>query len=230
MINKLDTQTLEFLRELENNHQVRFKVEYINHCRVFSKDGISTIYYNPDIIDSESITHELLHIWLQKYNYMIGNHIYFSCKSHPSLSKVFSKPLCDYIANCFDHLKMYPKYREMGYSDEKFVHNGLNEKCSIRDIKNLRLSFMGIYRASSIDKFIGFLISIYADHVQHNYIEHLELLNQKDNQLFKTVTDFWKSWEIFDITAIYPIFNSDLNLGDKFIFAMEEWVEKKKVI
>lgn len=71
---------------------------------------------------------------------------------------------------------MYPEFIEMGYSPEKFLLNGLDEKCSLYDIKSLNLSFLKTYKAKSIEMYIGFLISIYADHIDNNYNEHLRLL------------------------------------------------------
>jgi len=124
---------------------------------------------------------------------------------------------------------MYPKYTEMGYGAEKFIMNGLEEKCSIRDIKTLHLKFLRKYKAKSIDKFIGYLISIYADHVENDYSEHLRLLDLKEPELFKIVTDFWIKWKKFDIKNADPIYNSYIDLAESFINEMENWVEYKKV-
>ena len=117
----------------------------------------------------------------------------------------------------------------MGYGAEKFVMNGLEEKCSIRDIKTLHLKFLKKYKSKSINKYIGFLISIYADHVENDYTEHLELLKSKEPELFKIVTDFWNSWMKFDIENIDPIFNLDIDLAENFIVSMEIWTEHKSI-
>ncbi len=225
----LDKKTSEFLSELRKEFKIDFQEKDINYCEVYTQHGNSTICYNPNIVDNESITHELLHIWLNKYNYMIGNHIYLSFQSDFKLSKVFNKFLCDYIENCFDHYKMYPKYIEMGYSPEKFIMNGLEKKCSIDNIKKLHLTFLSKYKPDSINRFIGYLISIYADHIDNIYDEHLELLEKKENELFRIVTDFWNKWTEFDIENIDPIYNSDIDLAESFMTEIEQWIEFKKV-
>ncbi len=226
---KLNKKNKLLLNELRSDFQIDFESKDINYCEVFSKNGHSIIYYNPMLGDDESIAHELLHVQLKRCNYIIGNHIYLSCQSHKKLGKVFSKFLCDYIENCFDHYKMYPTYIEMGYSPAKFLTNGLDEKCSLNDIKILKLSFLGKYKSKSIDKYIGYLISIYADHVDNNYAEHLKLLKEKESSLFEIVTTFWNKWKDFDIEKIDPIFNSDIDLAESFISDMEEWIENKKI-
>ncbi len=225
----LDKITTKLLSELRKESEIVFQQKDINHCEVFTQNGNSTIYYNPNIVDNESIAHELLHIWLNKYNYIIGNHIYLSFKSNFKLSKIFNKFLCDYIENCFDHNKMYPKYLEMGYSPEKFIINGLDEKCSIDDIKKLNLKFLSKYKPDAVNRFTGYLISIYADHVDNVYDEHLNLLEKKEPELFRIVTEFWNSWTEFDIENIDPIYNSDLELAESFITKIEDWIEFKKV-
>jgi len=113
-----DVKTKSLLHDLKKDFQIEFEERKIDYCEVFTIKNQATIYYNPKIIDNESIAHELLHIKLKRYNYVIGNHIYFSCLNNPKLQKIFNKFLCDYIGNCLDHFKMYPEYLEMGYRSQ----------------------------------------------------------------------------------------------------------------
>jgi hypothetical protein len=117
----------------------------------------------------------------------------------------------------------------MGYSPEGFLKNGLEEKCSLQDIKTLNLSFLRTFKTKSIELYIGYLISIYADHIDNNYIEHLILLQEKDSDLFEVISNFWNKWKEFDITNIDAIYNSDIELADSFVTDMEEWIKHKKV-
>jgi hypothetical protein len=226
---KLNRVNESLLADLRNDFEIEFEKRNISYCEVFSRNGKSTIYYNPNLVENESIAHELLHIKLDRYTYVIGNHIYLSCQHHPKLGKVFSKFLCDYIENCFDHCKMYEAYLDMGYSAEKFLLNGLDEKCSIKDIKSLNLFRWGRYKANSINRYNGYLISIYADHVDNDYQKHLKLLKEKDSELFGIVTSFWGNLQAFDITNIDPVYNSEIDLSESFIFDMEKWSESKKI-
>lgn len=226
---EFNEKNAKLLEDLRKDFQIDFEQKSINYCGVFTKNKHAIIHYNPRIVDDESIAHELLHIWLNRYEYNFGNYIFSVCQSHQKLSKIFVKFLCDYIENCLDHLKMYPKYIEMGYKPEKFIKNGLKEKSSINDIKSIHLKFLGKYNSKSVEKYIGCLISIYADHVQNNYTKHLELLKSKESELFRIVTEFWTKWRVFDIENIDPIFNSDVELAESFVSNMENWVENKKI-
>jgi Zn-dependent peptidase ImmA (M78 family) len=87
---KLNKKNKLLLADLRIDFQIDFESKDINYCEVFTKNGYSTIYYNPKIVDDESIAHELLHIQLKRYDYVIGNYIYSSCQNHKKLGKVFS--------------------------------------------------------------------------------------------------------------------------------------------
>jgi hypothetical protein len=227
----IDEKTLELLNDLQTDFDISFEIKDIDYCEVFQKSNTATIYYNPKIVNSESIAHELLHIWLNRFNYSIGNHIFLSTQSNKKLSKFLNKFLCDYIGNCCDHYKMYPKYLEMGYSPKEFLKNGLELKTSITDIKKIKLKFLGFYNSQSVNLFIGCLFSILADHIKENdYYEHHKYFIEKDSKLYSIVVDFWNKWEVFDIENIDPIYNSDLELSDNFIDGLTDWTNNKTFI
>ncbi len=226
----LDTATNNLLEELQKDFEISFETKNINYCEVFQKNNIATIYYNPEHIDTSTIAHELLHIWLTKFNYSIGNHIFLSTKSDKKLSKVLNKFLCDYITNCCDHYKMYPKFIEMGFSPDEFLKDSLEPKASFKDVKRLKLKFWGIYNSKAINVYIGSLFSILADHVENDYTQHFLYLKKLDYDLYSIISDFWNKWKIFDIKNIDAIYNSDLDLANSFIDNMTEWVKTKKIV
>lgn len=227
----LDNNTTELLIELQRDYNISFVTKNIDYSELFQKGNNVTIYYNPKIINTESITHELLHIWLTKFNYSIGNYLFLCTEDDKKLNKFLTKFLCDYIGNCCDHLKMYPKYLEMGYSPKEFLKNGLELKTSLKDIKKLRLKFIGIYNGNNINLFIGYLISILADHIKENdYTEHHKYLMAMNSVLYQVIVDFWSKWEVFDIENIDAIYNSDLELMDNFIDELKAWANDKTII
>lgn len=227
----IDDKTTELFNDLKTDFDITFEVKDIDYCEVFQKSNTATIYYNPKIVSSASIAHELLHIWLKRYNYSIGNHIFLCTQNDKKLNKFLNKFLCDYMGNCCDHFKMYPKYLEMGYSPKEFLKNGLELKTSITDIKKIKLKFLGFYKSQSVNLFIGYLFSILADHIKKNdYSEHHKNLIEKDSKLYSIVYDFWNKWEVFDIDSIDPIYNSDLELTDSFIDGLSDWAKNKTFI
>lgn len=227
----LNSLNRNLLSELEKNYEIEFQQKDIDYCEVFSQNNKSIIYYNPKNVDDESIAHELLHIWLNTFNYISGNGIYLQCLENPKLEKIFVKFLCDHIGNCIDHIKMYPQYLSMGYSSEKFIVNALGEKSNLNDMIDLKLKVgENQYSSKAIELFIGNLISIYADHIENDYTKHLIILKNKDEDLFDIVTKFWNSWKNFDITKIDVIFNSDTELMFNFVEDMENWVMNKEIL
>ena len=224
----LDRATLTLLEDLKKDFSISFETKNIEYCEVFQKNKTATIYYNPEIVDTESIAHELLHIWLNRFNYSIGNHLFLLTRGEEKLSKILNKFLCDHITNCCDHFKMYPKYISMGYSPSKFLTNSLAPKAYLEDVKEINLHISGCYNSNSINQFIGHLISILADHVDNDYAEYHIILQNKDIELYKIVTDFWNKWAKFDIENI-DIFNSDLELTESLMAELLIWSKHKEI-
>jgi hypothetical protein len=227
LLELLDHSTKELFKDLQSDFEIIFQPQPVEHCSVYSFDRKAIITYNPKDVDSESITHELLHVWLKRFQYGISNQIFHSFFVFESLKEVFTKELCDHIGNCMDHNKMYPIYKSMGYSDEKFLLNGIDFKCTISDLNLIQLNYLGKYSINDTNQFIGHLISILADHYPNNYSKHFSILKNKDSDLFEIVFQFWNEWVKFDITTNDPIFNSDRDIGNSFISKIEQWAEKK---
>ena len=225
----LDKALIDLLEDLRTDFSISFEIKNIDYCEVFQKNETAIIYYNPKIIDTESIVHELLHIWLSRFGCNIGNRIFLSTITNEKLNKVLNKCLCDHINNCCSHVKMYPKYIKMGYTPSKFLINSLAPKVSLKDIREINLQFLGYYNANSLNFFIGSLISILADHLDIDYGEHHPILKNKDNLLYKIITDFWNKWVKFDIENVDPRFNSDYELTDSLIADLTVWTEFKKI-
>jgi hypothetical protein len=225
----IDQPTTELMAELQEDFDISFEPWDMSYNEVFTQNKKAVINYNPKAIKTETIAHELLHLWLKKFNYFSSNHIYLSFQNDEKLSKVFTKFLCDFIGNYMDHYKMYPKYLSMGYKPEYFIQEGLNSKCSLSQINFFFLKTFGVYNSKSVNLYIGCLFSIYADHVENDYAKHLTKLKKKDSELFNIVTNFWNSWKKFDIKNIDPINNSDYELIENFIFDIREWASDKKI-
>jgi hypothetical protein len=226
----LDNKTELLLTELQNTFNISFEVWNKNYAEVFTQNNNAVISFNPKKVTAACVAHELLHVWLNQYEYLSGNYLRMSFLETPFLSEVFDKRLCDHIGNCMDHNKMYPKFREMGYSPESFIQNGGKSQCSISDVRSIFLKVNGKYSPAGVNSFIGHLISILADHCDNDYDKQLTMLQKRDQELFNVVTDFWQEWEAFDIEKIDAINNSDFDLMDRFRSNLESWCETKGII
>jgi Zn-dependent peptidase ImmA (M78 family) len=64
---ELDETNHQLLIDLRKLYEIEFEVKDIEYCEVFTKNNKSIIFYNPRIVDNDSIAHELLHIWLNTF-------------------------------------------------------------------------------------------------------------------------------------------------------------------
>lgn len=226
---RLDPILVNLLADVRKSYTVIFAEHGENYASNYTINKEATIYYNPRQFSNDSIAHELLHVWLKTLDYFTSNHLYLCAKENPKLSLIFSKRLCDHIGNCQDHIKMYPKYLEMGYAPESFIRDSTKEQCSISNINSLRIRNGNFLNGEQIDFFIGSLISIYAHHIPMDYSARLSKLESIDAGLFEIVTSFWKEWERFDITKI-DFLNNGFDEYEKFLAAMERWAENKSIV
>ncbi len=225
----LDHNTKPLLSELQESFQISFETWDESYAGVYTQNNEAIISFNPRKVTEVCIAHELLHVWLKQFGYRSTNCFKLYWADTPFLSEVFDTRLCDHIGNCMDHVKMFPKFSEMGYSPENFIQNGGKSQCSVMVVRFIFLKVNGNYSPSGVNSFIGNLISIYADHCDNNYSKQLALLQKKDPELFDIVTKFWNEWAEFDIENIDIIHNSDFDLMERFISDMEEWCETKGI-
>ena len=224
----IDSASQKLLSELITaGYNISFKHRNDDYCEVFTRNKEAIIYYNRNNVTTESIAHELLHVWLKKFNYHTGNHLYLITRNDNKLNLIISKLLCDHITNCCDHFKMYPQFIRMGYDPSKFIKDSLFEQASLKFINSIKLKMFWTYQSNAINWYIGSLISILAHHIEHNYNEHHSKLLRKDPDLYYIITKFWKSWKLFDIENIDVIYNYDLDLTNTLASELNEWCKNK---
>lgn len=224
-----DEPTRRLFDEVKESFTISFKSWEHDFWEVETKEKKSVIYYDVNNINADSLVHELLHLKVKQFDYLSTNYLKSGFSRHPFLSKVFDIRLCQHIGNCMDHIKMYPKYNEMGYSDKAFIRDGGKPQSNMSVIKQIFLKVNGQYSATGINQFIGNSISILADHCPNDYSKEISVLRKIDKELFEVVSNFWNEWDEFDIENIDPINNSDLELLDRFVDETENWFELKGI-
>lgn len=224
----LDAKNQFLLAELRKVYSIDFEPRSVPYAGVYIQNKKAIVIFNPDHFSNESIAHELLHIKIRRY-LNIGNGIYTRLIYDPVFKKVFTKSLCDWITNFFEHSKIFPLYRAMGYSSSNFIINANDEQCRIEDISSLDLVAKNVYNSEQIGKYIIYLISIYSHHIKKDYEQHLKLLREIEPDLFKVVTQFWNSWIEFDLENMHLEFDCDSDLIDKFVSDIKLWGESKQI-
>lgn len=224
----IDEQTSALLNTLQATVSISFVEKAIDHCHSTHQNTSAIIYYNPQTDRASAIACEVIRIWLRQLDYDIGRHLYVSTRSHHKVVKVITRSLCDHINDCCNHFKLYTQYLDMGHFPEDFPGHSLPAVLRRYDLKQLKPSFFGIYKAQTVQTIIKTLFTILATQKEgDDYSSHLQWIQQKLPGLYAIVMDFWQQWEAFDVTHIDPIFNSDLELTEKLTQKLEEWAEDK---
>jgi hypothetical protein len=224
----LDEQNKQLLSEIRNKMSVKFEIFNKPYFENYSINDNVTVYVNPKIFSNSSVAHELLHAWFRGLGLMGSNLIYLSAKEKPKFSNVFDKKLCDHIGNCMEHYKIYPKFLEMGYVPEEFL-SSKGMQCDINNVRKLRTQSNGIHSAKHLNNYIGYLISIYADHLPNDYSQHLVQMQNIEPELFDIVSEFWQAWRDVDIENSDPITRTDFEAINGFIISIEGWIENKSI-
>lgn len=221
-----DKSTKKLFDQVKKNFNISFSAWENNFWEVERRGDNAIIFYDTHEITTSSLSHELLHLWLKQFDFLSMNYLSFNFSRHDFWGQVWNKRLCDHVGNCMAHHKMYPKYIEMGYAPELFISNANKPQATIQVIKPIYLKRNGRTSANDTELFIAHLTSIYACSYGHNYTKQLELLKKKDKDLFDIISNFWSSWEDFNLS--YE--NNDTQpLYDVFMDQLKEWYENKTV-
>jgi len=224
----LDKHNKQLLSEVRNKMSVKFEIFNKPYFENYSINDNVIIYINPKVFNNSSVAHELLHAWFRGLGLHGSNMIYLSAREKPKFSVVFDKKLCDHIGNCMEHYKIYPKFLEMGYASKDFL-SSKGMQCDINSIRKLCIQRNGIYSVKHLNNYIGFLISIYADHLPNDYSRHLALIQGIEPKLFDIVSEFWQAWKEVDIENPDPITRTDFDAIHSFIMNVEDWIEDKSI-
>lgn len=226
---RLNAQNADLLLDLRKTIPVKFKRTKKPYFEVSVINNRASIFVNPKIFNNSHVAHELLHVWFARLGLHGSNLIYLRAKEKPIFAAVFDRFLCDHIGNCMAHNKIYPMFLEMGYAPEDFLISS-DMQCDIDRVRCLCIQRNGIYSAIQVNCYIGYLISIYADHLPHDYSQHLKLLYNFEPELFDMVSGFWRAWKDVDVTNPSPLTRDEFSAINGFINDFEEWATNKPLV
>ncbi|MNR99770.1 hypothetical protein D3C72_310100 [compost metagenome] len=224
--NYINSQNQKIWNELEPNYLFRFIYNPLEYSWTGRTDGaIATITTPNTKIDYESFTHELLHVYLDYLGLSPYPELIYSIRGESSMGiLVVKSDLILHLYNFCSHKKMYPIYKEMGFSEYNFVDQRIT--FNQNDLDCIKNGFLSNGKQSKyIHQFIGHSLSLMNNVVDEdkekcqNFLEEMKLLNP---ELFQIVEDFDTSWN-----------NSiDLNLTEVFLpfeERLENWLVKNNL-
>lgn len=229
----IDDRNKNLYEELTENFEIQVELKTnTNEYGCYSQNNKSIIYVPSGNICSDSFTHELLHIFIRSKQVYIGGTIKRQIQSSRNLSKVFSSALLEHISNCLDHIKMLPKYLEMGFSAEKFILDYEVNKCTdieIVDLKN-HWKVHNYYNSQAIDFYLGKYFAIKAcPNLNWNYEEKLKELENIDTNLFQINNKLIERWKAMNMESDDILEDDYIIIGGDYIDDMENWIKNKNI-
>jgi hypothetical protein len=228
----IDSRNLTLWEDLNSKFSISI-IETTNKfesCYSINKDV--QIFINPITSSAASFTHELLHIWLRDLDVFIGASFTITLKSNEKLRRIFSDKLIDQMGDWFDHVKIFPKYLELGFEQELFLSDNNLNKFTEEEANAIKLSysFLGIINAKSVDLYIGKFFSAKADiSSEHEYLNQFQILNNLDGNLYCALEQVWNKWlevDIFSTDIFKPSYHDvTFLLSD----VLEKWIEGKRI-
>lgn len=189
-------------------------------------DGNFAHIITPNLdIDFDSFTHELLHVYMD----------YLGLSAYPDLINgimgensmgilVVESDLISHLYNFCSHKKMFPYFKQMGFSEYNFVESRIsfndNDLNFIKNGFNLRGK-----QSQFIDQLIGYSLALMNNVVEEDkskceiYLAELKKINP---ELFKIVEDFDNEWKDCKHLNLLEVFL-------KFEEKLENWLVKQNL-
>jgi hypothetical protein len=232
----IDGRNVELWERLSAAQEIEIRREDREDYLTFSQGKKSIIHVPNHDVNSDSFTHELLHIDLREKEVFIGASIKNYVATKPTLTRILSDELLEHIGNCLNHIKILTPYLSMGYYEGVFISDYSVNKLPISDAKALediirRDRKDKIYHSKMVDYFIGKYFAARAcSNSQIDYRPSLNALRRADNALYKILDDFMDRWIQFDCDDKHPITGSYHLLVFDFIDQLDEWTTDKRFI
>jgi hypothetical protein len=198
----LDKRNAELFEEVSKKCKITFEYSSENNYACYS-EGQSSIIYVPKYNQSiESLTHELLHIYLRTKEMYAGGCLTRMINESKELEQLFDKELIDHITNVIDHIKMFPIFISLGFDKEKFIDDFNTPKCTEEEIKRLELyhSVLPNFKPDFFKLFVGKFFSMKGcPNDKYNYEICYKKMDDLDFILLQDLNSFNDEWQSYDI-------------------------------
>lgn len=212
----------DFAIKLTKSHEPNFLINF--------KNDEVTIYVDENDLTPSSFTHELLHIEMKRNDKNVGRDLDKLIQENEQLHYLFSLPLRDHIGNCLEHVKMLPKFLDLGFIGSNFISDYMTKKMTNSEWNKIKSSYCqdNIFDKGAIDYLIGKYFGMKAcNNKKYNYSKYYQGIKKLDIKLSKLLSDFWNDWMTFDPFNIDDNYTEILEL---FIEDLNEWQMNKTII
>lgn len=232
----LDNRNLGLWNSLIMIHDIGIRKANRPDYLALSESGRTTIFVPHDNINPAYFTHELLHIYLRTKGVFIGGALALSIKESKILSRILSDNLIHHIGNCLDHIKMLPKFLDLGFNESDFLSDYSVNKLTDDDLLKIKRHYMApitsekVYNASAVDHFIGkYFAASSCPNRSYDYARQLKKLEIIDPDLFEILETFLIDWKNLDYNDTDPTPGSYNLLLFNFIENLKAWTNEKTI-
>jgi hypothetical protein len=216
--NYINSQNRKIWDEIKNQYNFRLIYNPSEYSWASKVDGNFAEIVTPNQnIEFDSFTHELLHIYIDYLGLTPYPDLIHNIKSMNSLGiLVVEGQLISHLYNVCSHKKMFPIYKEIGFSEYNFVQSRIS--FNDNDLNYIRTGFLSSGKQSKfIDQLIGHALALMNNFVEEdelkcqNYLDKLKLISP---ELFEIVNRFdteWKNAVDLDLLKIFLKFEEELD-------------------
>jgi hypothetical protein len=227
----IDERNSELLNSLNSKFSIKIEQSKSREYSCFTQNSEAIIYIDENNICKDSFTHELLHIYLKDKEFFLGASLKLTIAQSRILSRIFSEKLIEHLGNCLDHLKMFEIYKGLGFSQEKFILDYFEYKCTESDIKFLSRNYKigNKINNNTVDFYIGKLVAIFCDlNIENDYQKHLTILEKLDTKLYSIVEKLIEETKAYNLNN-ENIFISYRDIANDFYSNLITWIKINKI-
>lgn len=188
------------------------------------ENGVATIIANSTEINYSAFTHEILHIYIDYLGMTQKREIVYGVIERESFDVLLENDLISCIYNFCSHKKMFPYFKEMGFSEYNFVEERIN--FTYEDLNLIRYNFSKKEtRLIGVNQIIGHSLSLLNNVVEEDklkctlFLEELQSINQDLFIIIEKFDDNWNYTNDLNFTRVFMEFVADL----------DEWLIKEFV-
>lgn len=224
----LDHRNRPLWDELSSEYTVTVKMTEDNNYGIYIRNKFAEISVPAQPVCIDSFTHELLHLHIDQKGVRIGPSLQLLSQADKLLSFI-PQDLWSHAGNCLEHVKMLPRYLQMGFDRRKFLYD-----YDLYKGAKAELGYISAYMASAGNPwkiashlFLGRYFSMKAcPNDAFDYTVPMAILEQADSELYQVCETLWLDWEKYDYTND-GVFNSYRSVSFDFIEALGKWAEKR---
>jgi len=221
----LDSRNINLWNKINSNYKVNFEKSSNSAYGCYTQGKEVTFYIGTGELSKDYFTHEMLHVYFRLNDCFFGEGLSNVILYNNRLGILISGELIEHVGNCFEHVKMFPLYLEMGFEQSKFLTDYHEYKCKPSELQIFKDQYLreGRVNINLVDPFIGRLVAMLCDpNTEFEYNAELEEFKKLDSLLFltiKTALDFWVSIDVESKDIIFPNYHD-------LIFSLENDLEK----